>query len=150
MSADAHALDRPGFIEQRFGGGESREHVDTKLLRLCAENGISCPRETMKLPWFAICGGVIGSLYRLRRVRNTNSSRVAGTQIAGHARASWEQFVERTRLENRTGERMSAEACSLFQHAHREFGLQLFQADGAGEAAGPPPTMATSYSMTSR
>src|SRR5580692_1461953 len=116
----------------------------------CAIQGVSWPSETMKLPWLCNCGGV-GSFMLPVRVRNRNSSRLAGTQIAGgdcrHCGSS---------ASSGPGSMTAPEsACAPMAEAFSSTqmlvsGLSCLSRIAQARPAGPPPTMAMSYSMTSR
>src|SRR6201985_3109212 len=104
----------------------------------------------MKLPWLWSCGGR-GSLVLPVRVRKRNSSRLAGTQIAG---GDWRHSG--ARASSGPGSITAPEsACAPTADAFSNTqmlvsGLSCLSRMAQESPAGPPPTMATSYSMTSR
>ncbi len=113
--------------------------------------GTSCPSEMIRLPWFIICGGVIGSLKRLRRVMNRNSSRVAGTQIAGACSRHDGSNSSSGPGSSTAPEREWAPRLAAFSRTQTlRSGFSCFRRMAQAKPAGPPPTIATSYSMTSR
>jgi hypothetical protein len=132
--ADADPFDRARFVEQCLGCRETREHIDSELFRLGAQNRNQLSQRDDEV-------AVIGHLRRsgqaiafaagheqefVARRRDTD-----GGCVITPAR---QELIERPRLHDRAGQGMRTETRRLLEDADAQVGLQLPQANGACEA----------------
>src|SRR5580704_5083283 len=116
----------------------------------CAIHGVSCPREMMKLPWLCNVGGM-GRFMLPVRVMKRNSSRLDGTQIAGGDCRHCGNSASSGPGSMTAPESACAPMAEAFSSTQMLVsGLSCLSRMAQARPAGPPPTMAMSYSMTSR
>ena len=144
VAADAHvaggyALDRALFVEQHFGRGEAGEDLDAERFGLLAQ-----PAHDI-----AQADDVIAVVLEAARQHPMRHMMAAGfveeqEPVFGHGliqgRAALfpvgEEFVERTRVHDRTRQDVGSELRAFFDHADIDVRIDLLEADGGGEAAG--------------
>ena len=128
-------LDRAGVVEDRFGGGEARKHVDAERFGLRRE-----PRAQR-----AERDDEVAVVVHLRR-RDRQFRRalviaqppefVLRRRHADRRRIGapfGQQLVERLGLDDRAGQDLRADRRGLLDHADVQIGLELLEADREGE-----------------
>jgi hypothetical protein len=136
--ADLHAGYRAVVVEQGQRRGETGEHVDTQRLRLGTEPGHEPAERDDEIPFVAQVA---------RDPRHAARAPASEPQelVTGHRHLDGQrcippfgqQGVQRTGLEHGTRQDVRADRGSFLQHAHRQFGLALLEADRRGEPGGP-------------
>ena len=161
--AHPHPLDGARVVEQRFGSGEAGEQIDAQALGFGCEPGRELAQrdDIVAVVVDRRAGG-----HRLRhdfdeKIRN----RLEGPRLGEHAKIVFARGNLHARVLRRPfGQQLSSGPGSitapdkrmrtyrrgLFQHAYALLGVSCFRRIAQARPAGPPPTIATSYSMTSR
>ena len=123
--ADLHAGDRAVFVKQRFGRGESREHIHAEVFGLLAE---PCREQSQRHDQIAVIVQM-----RPRGQADAAGARqqpefiaLGGNADAGRALAPCgQQCIQRVRFDDRAGQGMRADGCAFFQHAEVDVGLAV-------------------------
>ena len=152
MSPSRTPATAPAASNSGSAAAKPGEDVDAGGLGLRAQPGHQLAQRDDEVAVVALLRRRRQAVAAGARVSKRNSSRCTGTQIGGGAaRQSGTSASRRHRVDHRARQRMRAQAGGLLEHADRALGLQLAQAQRAGQARpGPAPTITTSYSITSR
>ena len=148
VAADAHvasgdAAHRTILVIQRFGGGEARIDLDAERLGARAEPARH----------HAERGDVAVMVVHQRRHHEVRQRQAAGLgheeelvfldlgldRAIGIVAPVRDQFVERHRIDHRTGQDVGADFRALLDHHDREFRIELFEPDRRGQSRGTGP-----------
>ena len=132
--ADAYALDGAAVIEECLGGRKTGEHIHTELFRLRAQNRHQLAERDDEIAVILHLRRSDRELVALGTGHHEEFVARCGHADRGRVLAPLrQQLIERSRLEDRARQGVRSEARGLFEHAHAQRWLQLFEPDGAGE-----------------